>query len=76
MGRVMFGYTIDLSELKQKLRGAFNAHWRALAGAAFMALAMAAIEYDEILAPEVSRISDGWTSAATDFSRRLASFTL
>jgi hypothetical protein len=72
----MFRYFFDLAEAKQSLRRAMDAHWRSLAGLAFMALAMAAIEYEEIIAPELSRLSDGWSTAATDFSRRLSSFTL
>ncbi len=70
----MFG--IDLNEMKQKLRSVFDGQYRVWAGLAFMLLAMAAIEYDEIIAPEVSRFSDAWGSVATDFSRRLSSFTL
>jgi hypothetical protein len=72
----MFGYFFDLTEAKQMLRRAMDAQWRALAGLAFMALAMAAIQYEEIIAPELTRLSDGWSTVATDFSRRLASFTL
>jgi hypothetical protein len=41
-----------------------------------MLMAMAAIQYDEQIAQEVNRLSDGWTSVATDFSRWLASLTL
>jgi hypothetical protein len=51
-------------------------HWRGLAGVAFMVLAMAAIQYDERLAPELNRLNDGFSHAATDFSKKLASFTL
>ena len=72
----MFGYVIDLSGVKSWLREMGDAHWRALGGLAFMIIAMAAIQYDEHIAPEVSRISDGWSTAATDFSRKVASFTL
>jgi hypothetical protein len=73
-GAFMFGYV--LSELRRRLRGLFDTPMRLLAGAAFMTLAMAAIEYDEYIAPGVSRLSDAWTMAATDFSRKLAGFTL
>jgi hypothetical protein len=72
----MFGYVIDLSGMRQSLRRAFNAQWRAWGGLAFMALAMVAIQYDEIIAPEVARLSDGWSTTAADFSKRLTSFTL
>ncbi len=72
----MFGYVIDLSGVKQKLRRVMDANWRTLGGVIFVILAMVSIQYDEHVAPEVSRLSDGWTTVATDFGRRLASFTL
>lgn len=72
----MFGYVIDLSGVKQKLRRAMDANWRALGGAAFVILAMVSIQYDEHVAPEVSRLSDGWSTVAMDFSKKLSSFTL
>ena len=54
----------------------FNAHWRACAGAAFVVLALASIEYDEVLAPEMSRLSTTWSTLTGDFGRRISSFTL
>ena len=72
----MFSTAIELSEAKQKLRRLFDAQWRVLAGVAFVALAMAAIQYEEVIAPEVARLSDGWSTVATDFGRKLSSFTL
>lgn len=72
----MFGYVIDLSGVKQKLRRVMDANWRRLGGVIFVILAMVSIQYDEHVAPEVSRLSDGWSTVATDFGRRLASFTL
>ena len=70
MGRVM------VDELKATLRGLFNTQFRLWAGMAFVALAMASIQYDERIAPGVGRISDAWNSAASDLGRTLASFTL
>jgi hypothetical protein len=70
----MFGF--DLSDMKEQLRNLFDAQWRTCAGAAFMALAMVAIQYDEVIAPGVSRVSDAWSGAATDLSRRVAGFAL
>jgi hypothetical protein len=64
-----------LNELKQHLRTLADAQWRALAGMAFVLMAMAAIEYEERVAPEMARLSAGW-SQVSDFSRRLASFNL
>jgi hypothetical protein len=69
----MFGHVF--AELKQRARRLLDAQWRALAGVAFMCLAMAAIQYDEIIAPEVARLSDGWSSAAAGLGRKLSSFT-
>jgi len=72
----MFGYVIDLSGVKSRLRHVADAYWRVLGGFAFIVIAMAAIQYDEHIAPEVSRLSDGWSTAATDLSRKVTSFSL
>lgn len=69
-------FKIALIELQQNFRSAFDTHWRGLAGLAFMVLAMASIQYDEHLAPELNRLNDGITHVATNFSNKLASFTL
>jgi hypothetical protein len=69
-------FKIALIELKQNFRSAFDAQWRGLAGAAFTVLAMAAIQYEEQLAPELARLNDGFSHVATDFSKKLSSFTL
>jgi hypothetical protein len=37
---------------------------------------MAAIQYEEQLAPELARLNDGFSHVATDFSKKLSSFTL
>ncbi len=63
-------------EMKVALRHVCDAQVRIWAGMAFMALAMAAIQYDEIIAPNVSRVSDAWSSATADLGRSLAGFTL
>jgi len=72
----MIAHLFDTTELKQTIRSAFDRQWRTCAGLVFMALAMFAIQYDEVIAPEVDRFSEGWSTVATDFSRKLASFTL
>jgi hypothetical protein len=41
-----------------------------------MVMAMASIQYDEQVAPELARLNDGFSHVATDFSKKLASFTL
>ena len=69
-------FKIAFIELKQSFRSVFDAHWRGLAGAAFMVMAIATIQYQERLAPELTRLNDGFSHAATDFSKKLASFTL
>ncbi len=63
-------------EVKATLRSLFNTQFRLWAGMAFMTLALASIQYDEIIAPGVGRITDAWNSAATDLGRSLAGFTL
>lgn len=69
-------FKIAFVELKETLRSALDTQWRGLAGVAFMVMAMAAIQYDERLAPELNRLNDGFSTVATDFSKKLASFTL
>jgi len=69
-------FKIALIELKQNFHAAFDTQWRRMAGLAFMVLAMAAIQYDEQVAPELARLNDGFSHVATDFSKKLASFTL
>ena len=70
----MFGYVIDLHDVRRALRQTFDRQAGALAGAAFLIMALAAIQYDEIVAPSVGRISDAWGSIAMDFGRKLSSF--
>lgn len=65
-----------MSDTRQKLRGVFDAQFRLWAGAAFMALALVSIQYEEIIAPGVGRLSDAWGSAASDVGRKLTSFSL
>ena len=69
-------FKIALIELKQNLRSVFDAQWQVWAGLAFTVLATAAIQYEERLAPELTRLNDGFSHVATDFSKKLASFTL
>jgi hypothetical protein len=64
-----------LGGVGQMLRRALDAPWRAMAGIAFTVMAMAAIEYDEKIAPGVDRLSSSW-SVVSEFSRKLTSFTL
>ncbi|MBX9745981.1 MAG: hypothetical protein K2X34_03710 [Hyphomonadaceae bacterium] len=66
----------DLSDMKQTVQELLDAQVRLWAGLAFMGLAMVSIQYEERIAPSFERVSDGWSMAATDFSRRLTSFTL
>jgi hypothetical protein len=66
---------LGLRDVKDTLRRFADTQVGALAGIAFMFMAMAAIEYDEMIAPKVGWISDAWTVAG-DFSRKITSFTL
>ena len=70
----MFG--IVYSDVAQSIKALWDAQVRVWAGLAFMILAMAAIQYEEFIAPEVSRISDTFGTAATDMGRRISSLTL
>lgn len=54
----------------------FAGQMRLWAGALFMALALAAIQYEEVIAPEMSRLTMGLDSATSDLRTKLASFTL
>lgn len=70
----MFGSL--LNDMRQTLRSAFDVQYRVWAGLAFMALAMAAIQYDEVVAPRVHGLTDGFGAIASDMRTRLSSFTL
>jgi len=70
MGRVM------IDDVKATLRSLCDRQFRLWAGMAFMALAMASIQYDEIIAPGVGRISEALNAATADLGRSLAGFTL
>lgn len=69
-------FKIAVIELKQTLRSVFDTQLRQWAGIGFMLLAMATIQYEERLAPELTRLNDGFSHVATDFSKKLAGFTL
>ena len=60
----MIGLALDFSDAREALDRAINAHLRNWIGAAFVALAMLSIQYQEVIAPNVSRISDAWSSTA------------
>jgi hypothetical protein len=69
----MFGFAIDLREQLHALLAAQARTWM---GAAFVAAAMFSIQYEEVLAPHVARVSDAWTNTTADLGRRIASFSL
>src|SRR6185295_4783703 len=58
----MFGFAIDLYDLRDTLRSLVAAHARAWVGAAFVASAMVSIQYEEVFAPHMSRITNMWTT--------------
>ena len=72
--RIMFGLVLDLSDWRDALRDLLAAQTRTWMGAAFVALAMISIQYQEVLAPHVARVSDAWTNTAADLNRKLSSF--
>lgn len=63
-------------DISTTLRRFCDGQVRLWAGMAFMTLALASIQYDEIIAPGVGRITDAWSAASSDLGRTLASFTL
>ena len=72
----MFSIATGISDVRTTMRRVFNAHWRVCAGAAFVALALVSIEYDEVFAPGMSRLSDAWSNVAGDFGKRISSLAL
>ena len=72
----MFGFAIDLHDLREHFDDLVAAQARTWMGAAFVAAAMFSIQYEEVFAPHVSRITDVWTSTTSDISRRIASLSL
>ena len=72
----MFGFAIDLYDLRHALRSLVAAHARTWVGAAFVASAMVSIQYEEIFAPHVSRFTNMWTTTTADLNRRISSFSL
>ena len=65
-----------LGDLKRHLRELRDAQVRFWAGAAFVMLAMASIQYEEVIAPGVSRVGDTLSGVTADFRTRLSSFSL
>ena len=72
----MFGFAIDLYDFRHALRSLVAAHARTWVGAAFVASAMVSIQYEEVFAPHVSRITNMWTTTTADLNRRISSFSL
>lgn len=72
----MFGFAIDLHDLREHVQGLLATQARTWIGAAFVATAMFSIQYEEVFAPHVARISDAWSSTTSDLSRRLTGFSL
>jgi hypothetical protein len=64
----MFGIAIDLYDFKTALRVLFAAQTRAWMGAAFVATALFAIEYEEVVAPHLERVTHAWSTAAAKIS--------
>lgn len=70
---VMIAINFDWTDVKYQTRRLLDAQWVRFAGAAFVALAMMSIEYEEVIAPGLSRVSGAWASATLDIGRKLAS---
>jgi hypothetical protein len=63
---------LDFSDAREALTNVLNNHVRTWMGAAFVALAMLSIQYEEVIAPSVSRIGEAWSSTTA----RLANLNL
>lgn len=72
----MFGYKIDLTHLGRRMRETMAPHWRTWAGAFFVATALFSIQYDEVLAPTVGKLSQAWSNTALDLGKKLSGFAL
>lgn len=72
----MFGFAIDLYDLRHALRALVAGHARTWVGAAFVASAMVSIQYEEVFAPHVNRFTNIWTTTTADLSRRISGFSL
>lgn len=72
----MFGYAIDLKHLGRQMRETLTPHWRVWAGAFFVATALFSIQYDEVVAPTVGKLSQTWSNTALDLGKKLSSFAL
>jgi hypothetical protein len=68
----MISFVLDIGDMRDALTNIINAHVRTWAGAAFVALAMLSIQYEEVIAPGMSRISHAWTATTA----KLTSFSL
>jgi hypothetical protein len=64
----MFGFAIGLHDLRTNLHLLLAAQTRTWMGAAFVATALLAIEYDEMVAPHLDRIAHAWSAAAAKLS--------
>ena len=67
---------VVIFDMKRHLRAVADVVFYAGASAAFMMMAMFSIQYDELIAPEMHRVSDAWGSVATDLGRKLASLAI
>lgn len=72
----MFGYTIDLKHLGRQMREQLAPHWRTWAGVFFVATALVSIQYEEVLAPTVGKLSQAWSNTALDLGKKLSGFAL
>lgn len=71
--RVMFRIKINWSDVQRQMSRLLDAQLVRIVGIAFVALATVSIEYDEVIAPGLSRVSGAWASVTHDFGRKLAS---
>jgi hypothetical protein len=63
-------WQIDLHEWRARWRDATHAVLNTCLGAVFVAMAVATIQYEENIAPNLDRLSQGWSSVTADISKR------
>lgn len=65
-------WLIDLPEWRARWRDVTLTLVSTCLGAVFVAMAVVSIEYDETIAPGLSRLTEGWASTAADLTKRFA----
>ncbi|MBL8530237.1 MAG: hypothetical protein JNK94_00750 [Hyphomonadaceae bacterium] len=68
--------TMALSDTSDAFRVFIGSQARFWLGAAFVVLALLAIQYEEVIAPEMGRITNSLDAVTADLRTKLSSFAL